>query len=47
MGEASVNDGLEHADSEVNNEETAAGVLERALTKGSTIGEEERVGGLG
>jgi len=43
MSEASVDDGLEHGDVEVDHEKTALRVLERALTKGSRIGEEKGV----
>jgi len=47
VGEAAVDDGLEHADTQVNHEQAADGVLERALTKRSTVGEEKGVGSLG
>jgi len=47
VGEAAVDDGLEHADTQVNHEQTADGVLKRALTKRSTVGEEKGVGSLG
>lgn len=43
VGKAAVDDRLEHGNTKVNYEETAGGVLERALTKRTRVGEEKRV----